>query len=433
MAIKNNCNRLDRPVTFGWNLIFGIVAIIATLGVSISIAEAFTNGSTGVDGPLDFTGFESGTIIDFDPKTFTPPFDTDGDSVYHFTTINIPEGVTVKLRANKAGFAPIRWLATGAVIINGMVDLNGTNGHAANRSLRGLSLPGPGGFHGGMGADAIMGVPATQGFGPGGGCVTDNGKGWPAGHTTIHGGTDTNCPNLTKIYGTRFLLPLVGGSGGAGSRTTHGYSAAGGGAGGGAILIASPVSITVNGKISANGGSAVDGSGASGGSGGAIRLVSKIVTGNGRLTTDGGSTWWWDSSPSSSGRTRIETLGSTFTGLISGEITSVTMMPEPILLPSSGSPVIRIASVDNLPVPSTPRGIFTPADITINKPLPVAIAIEGKNIPIDTKVTITVLNETEGPIVIESSPLAGTMDSSTATVDLKFPTGFSQIFTYAKW
>ncbi len=74
-----------------------------------------------------------------------------------------------------------------------------------------------------------------------------------------------------------------------------------------------------------------------------------------------------------------------------------------------------------------------PVDVTINNPLPVAIAIEGKNIPIDTKVTITVINETEGPVVIESSPLAGTTDSSTATVNLKFPTGFSQIFTYAKW
>ena len=119
-----------------WRLFLGIAVTVAALWATVPMAQAFVSGSTGIDGALDFTGAQPGDVIEFDPRTFIPPLDEDGDSVYHFTTITIPAGVIVRLRADKAGYAPIHWLATGAVVINGTLDLSGNNGHDA--SINGL-------------------------------------------------------------------------------------------------------------------------------------------------------------------------------------------------------------------------------------------------------------------------------------------------------
>ena len=100
---------------------------------SLTFAQ-FDSGSTGVDGALDFTGTPGGTIIDFDPSTFTPPLDGDLDSVYHFTTITIPPDVTIRFRQNSAGSLPIHWLASGPVVIDGTLDLSGEDGHAATNA-----------------------------------------------------------------------------------------------------------------------------------------------------------------------------------------------------------------------------------------------------------------------------------------------------------
>lgn len=112
-------------------------------------AQTFNSGSNGSDGPLNLT--TPGTIV-FDPKTFNPPLDPDGDNIYHFTTINIGAGVTVKLRGDIIN-GPIFWLAQGAVAIAGTVDRNGEPGYRRSTitSIAGrvLSIPGPGGYSGG--------------------------------------------------------------------------------------------------------------------------------------------------------------------------------------------------------------------------------------------------------------------------------------------
>src|SRR5688572_1021476 len=113
-----------RSARRGLRMLWLTLGMIA-LGTVAAMAQTFTSGSTGADGALDFSGTPPGTVIDFDPTTFTPALDADGDSVYHFTTITIPADVTVRLRATKAGAAPLHWLATGAVVIDGTLDLNG--------------------------------------------------------------------------------------------------------------------------------------------------------------------------------------------------------------------------------------------------------------------------------------------------------------------
>jgi len=181
-------------------------------------------------------------VVLFDPKTFTPPLNPAGDNIFNFTTINIASGVTLRLSGNNLT-GPVYLLATGAVTINGTMDLSGAPGHPAGNNLsdRIPAAAGAGGYGGGVGGrrDSVN-FPPGPGNGPGGSPVTNNGA----------GGTFT---------GSQFLIPLVGGSGGAGNIFTCGgpqLIGGGGGAGGGALLIASSASITVNGTINANGGAA---------------------------------------------------------------------------------------------------------------------------------------------------------------------------------
>ena len=157
----------------GWRRSRGMSAMLTGfLGLvlaPLTPVMAFDSGSTGADGALDFSGLPAGTVVDFDPASYNPPLDPDGDSVYHFTTITIPQGVTVRLRSDKAGAAPIHWLASGAVSIGGVLDLSGEAGHPKDPvATRTMAAPGPGGFPGGIGS-RIPDTASTAGSGPGGG------------------------------------------------------------------------------------------------------------------------------------------------------------------------------------------------------------------------------------------------------------------------
>jgi hypothetical protein len=131
-----------------------------------ALAQGFVSGSNGTDGALTFAA-AAGTVV-FDPVA--RGIDTDGDNVFHFTTIDIPAGTTVLLRADQPGLAegrPVVWLATGAVNIAGAIDLSGAQGHAWSTLPR-PSIPGAGGFGGGPGGTPSDNNP-RGGAGPGGG------------------------------------------------------------------------------------------------------------------------------------------------------------------------------------------------------------------------------------------------------------------------
>src|SRR3954468_6135885 len=92
--------------------------------------QAFTSGSTGADG-----AYSPAVSGDFDPAALG--INAAGDNVFNFTTINIPAGVTIRLRASKVRNLPVVWLATGNVTIAGTLNLNGDTGYsldAANPS-----------------------------------------------------------------------------------------------------------------------------------------------------------------------------------------------------------------------------------------------------------------------------------------------------------
>jgi hypothetical protein len=400
-----------------------VAAAILAAAVIPLAGQSFNSQSDGSDGALDFTHVEPGTTVIFDPPAFDPPLDPDGDNVFHFTTINIPEGVTVQLRATELNWAPVHWLAGGEVIIDGVINLRGENGHVANPPTMEEwrpAIPGPGGFPGGVGGNMGRGTP---GLGPGGG----------------QGGADGPFPNGFQgdhNYGNIFLLPLTGGSGGGGGRGTTGIGG-GGGAGGGAIQIASSVSITLNGTITAAGGRGspgVSGAGNNGGdgAGGAVRLMAPVISGNGTINVAGRSP------NSGQGWARLESFERLFTGNINARTTSfriVTLAPGPHLgLPTSPAPWVRVASIAGQPVAATPSGSFIVPDAVIDTTDPVEVVIEASRIPLETTVLLGFINENQSdPQAATSTPLEGTEETSTATVEVTFPPGFSRGWVRATW
>lgn len=376
--------------------------MIALVLVPFANGQTFSSTSNGSDGALSLT--TPGTVL-FDPKTFNPPLDTDGDAVYHFTTITIAAGVTVRLRGDIIN-APVVWLAQGAVQINGTIDLSGQDGFAAsNTTQRTNTIPGAGGYGGGY--PAVGANPSGAGLGPAG------------------GGAGT-CPQTFYsrpggFTGNQFLVPLVGGSGGAGS-------VAAGGAGGGAILIASSTSIGGAGSIKANGGR--ESSAAGLGAGGAIRLVAPAVSisGNLNVSEGGGQLGCFPSSGSQTGIIRIEAFQ---IGAINSTGRLYTATPFGLFLTSTGIPSLRVISIGGSPVATSPTGTFTIPDVTVNSNAALPVAIEATNVPTGTVVTLTIFSENGPDQTIQSTPLAGTLASSTATANVTLPSGFSKGFVKA--
>src|SRR6266852_2397021 len=121
---------------------------LAVVSVPLGAQNTFSSGSTGADGA--FAPTASQTII-------VPP-----SGVFNYTTVTIPVGVTITYLANPANTS-LTILATGDVLIQGIMTLNGQNGSPSGFG----GLGGPGGGRGGnAGVNFLAG---TNGDGPGGG------------------------------------------------------------------------------------------------------------------------------------------------------------------------------------------------------------------------------------------------------------------------
>jgi hypothetical protein len=241
----------------------GALAVLAAASLGV-----FNSGSDGSDGAFNP---QFSVVIDLGNAatgTWDTPSAVAGNGVYDptlwavvfkYTTIDIPAKVTVTFINHPSG-APVVWLASGNVTISGSVKLDGANGGSSSMPFS-YAEPGPGGFAGGVRLNASPSIPASAGFGPGGGGQTEDGTYW-------------------NSYGNVNILPLVGGSGGGGGYPPQ--TGTGGGAGGGAILVASSGSITLNasGTMTADGGAG----GGWTGSGGAHSTDRQFGTRTGTVT-----------------------------------------------------------------------------------------------------------------------------------------------------
>jgi hypothetical protein len=416
-----------------------LLAVCLMAGSRLTWAQ-FTSGSTGADGAYSPT--VSG---DFDPIALG--LDKSGDNVFNFTTINIPAGVTIKLRASKLRNAAVTWLATGNVTIAGTLDLSGatansldTSNAATLASTRILPEPGPGGYTGGLGSRG--GVAPQAGAGPGGG---------PAGHENasygcfggnasfIYAGYAFSSGNIGLTYGSYLLVPLYGGSGGGGGWDNSGGGNVGGigGAGGGAIRIASSTQISVTGVINANGGEAgnVTGSlaGCEGGIGsaGAIHLVAPTILGTGSLTTNSPASINGYFGQVTTGIVRFSANTNSFTGTATGLVLG------PLYLPPANStlaaPSLTITTVNGVAVPPQAAGQYLSPDVIIAAASAVNVNLAAANIPLGTIPSLRITAETGADTTITCGALAGSLAASTSTCSATFPFSISIAGVRASW
>ena len=414
----------------------GVMALVGALGAAVAPASAqyFDSGSSGADGAFSPSCAPT-------PCTVTVTLPVSG--VFHYTTVNVPFGVTVKYTRNAAN-TPVTMLATGNVTIAGTIDVSGANGGAGSTAI--LLAPnrgagGPGGFDGGAGANGLVGSTGGDGLGPGGGGggpyyqIARAGGG--GSYLTVGGqGSAGGVPGA--LYGTPTLVPLVGGSGGGGAAGGVGNSTgAGGGGGGGALIIASgtttaATTITLNGSIKATGGHGGQGCYppnavmcGGGGSGGAVRLIAHTLAGSGSVDVRGGPTLLY-TPPGGMGRIRVEFVtyaaalnlwqgGPPPTGVWSAA-------PMPALL--TNGPTLTIASVGGVSAPAMLTGSFATPDFVLpagtSNP---TVTFAGSGIPLGTTLSVVVTGQAGGVIsTATSGGLSGTVASSTASASVTIPT-----------
>ncbi len=165
-------------------------------------AQTFSSGSTGADGAF--------------APTATVTLQVPENGVFNFTTITVPAGVDITFRRNSRN-TPVTLLATGDVVINGQIFLDGQSGKQNTAGGQGAA----GGFDGGSGGSPVGTVKSGGGGnGPGGGSpgvnpgVPGGGAGFQVAGQPSAKDSDS-APGGTR-YGARSVQPLIGGSGGGG-------------------------------------------------------------------------------------------------------------------------------------------------------------------------------------------------------------------------
>ncbi|MCI0533960.1 MAG: hypothetical protein L0Z50_01910, partial [Verrucomicrobiales bacterium] len=154
-----------------------ITAIIALAALAASLspvrAAITVPGANGTDGALNIT---SNTVIDLS-QAVTGAWDSDNTAnagkgvydsakwavVFKYTDVTIAAGATVTFK-NHSTRAPVVWLVSGNVTIDGGLNLDGTGTDTSPAQAE----PGPGGFRGGM-SFYSPGVGPGSGLGVGGG------------------------------------------------------------------------------------------------------------------------------------------------------------------------------------------------------------------------------------------------------------------------
>jgi len=411
----------------------------------------FDSGSTGADG------------------AFAPSVDTvlqlPESGVLNYTTVTIPEGVTVTFKKNSRN-TPVTILATGDVTIGGVINLNG--GDASN-TIPGAG--GPGGFDGGAGG--IAKTNGNSGGGPGGGkgggavfeVHVGAGSGGGGGYLLAgsNGGTTpvdervfTGTPGAGgaggAAYGNERILPAIGGSGGGGGGGTDVYqtypacSGGGGGGGGGSLVIASSGTIVVSGNITANGGGGAHGEnltfvgypwstyyawsgGGGGGSGGSIRLLANTFSGDGILSAIGGAGglgWVQVAGTGSVGRIRIEAEAVHRTAATTPPLS----LGYPYAVIPPNMPSLKITLIGGISVPEVPAGSFSSPDVILpfNTQNPINITVTAANIPAGQTVTVTALSA-GGLSSSATGALSGTEESSSMNTSLNIALAYPFLIT----
>ncbi len=342
------------------------------------------------------------------------PFDMTAraNGIWNFTSVTVPSGVTVTFKKNAAN-APVVWLATENVQINGSVDVSG--GDATGTDVPELvGKGGPGGFDGGVGGtrfDVSNSYPGQPGQGPGGGLPG----------TQPSTDRDGKPGTFSATYGNLYLQPLIGGSGGGGASSGATSNGGAGGGGGGAILIASSKDIIVNGSIKSEGGlRSVTNSVGGNGSGGAVRLVADRVIGSGSVDVD------------TTGRIRIEGFFRALAGSTGNSIAASGAAPVATFAASAQGQLI-VSSVAGQNVAQPPTGSLTTPDVVFTQAGQITVTVTGTGIPNGTPVRLRIT--TSGGVIAlpaQGAP-AVTLSGGNATFTATVPAGTGTIQSFADY
>ncbi len=387
-----------------------ILTLLAACLLPFSALAQVNSGSDGHDGALNPT---SNLVINMADHP---------DGIYHYTSVNIPAGVTVSFIPN-AGNKPVVWLVQSSVTIAGNINLSG------NRPTAGAGAAGgPGGYRGGVAISNPSPAGVGQGPGGGNGSIPYQNPGWSlyggnASFATVGGQKTTGGATQAAagdVYGNIFLLPLVGGSGGGGGVSDGGCG------GGGAFLIAASSEIVFSGGQIIAQGAGVDGGGAAysagAGSGGSVRLVSQTIRGTGSINVMGGYQYW-ASNTAGEGRVRLDAMENSLVGGVSGQVTRGF---QPIIIPPANQAVsLAIQSVGGVAVAASPTGQLTTPDVVVpaNQQNPIPIVVRCTNIPLNTEIIVDVKPANGATVRAVALNTAGTQASSTATVQVNMPRG----------
>jgi len=328
--------------------------------------------------------------------------------VFKYSSVTIRTNVTVRFR-NHAANPPVVWLVDGDVTIAGTVDLSGQVGRD-----RRPAVSGPGGFSGGVPADSVD-LEGGPGLGPGG--ATPTGSPWSASNRSTSGSYGPNfrsalSPYAGTAYGNAQILPLIGGSGGAGT-FFDGHLRPAAGAGGGALLIVAKGRIVINGQVLANGGGGTSlGGAAAGGSGGAVRLVADSISGVGIVSAQGGSAGSGSHMDGGPGRIRLEADNPAASGLRI-EPATLAVRPEADAVtgiriwPPANAPQARIVSINGVAVPTVPTGSMEgAADLALPNSGNAVVVIETTNFSPSGSVKIRVTPRRGAAFELDARPLS---------------------------
>lgn len=438
------------------------LVLLATSAASAELTIPGSDGSDGAFNPTENTIINLGQAAQASWNTSSPQqgqgvFDPAVRAVvFKYASVTIPAGVTVTF-LNHPSNAPVVWLVQGTVDIAGTLSVNGTDGYDYGQTARNAS-GGPGGFYGGRGRDDGSDTRAAGG-GPGGGSLANDVNGAGGSHATAGGGASG------PTYGRASLLPLIGGSGGAGAsglqwqfESQYFVHGAGGGGGGGALLIAcnTVVRLRSTGQLTANGGrggrtpsyaygvygwhdTAPKGTGG-GGAGGGIRVVADSIQ------LDGGTTLTALSGVGS----YVGTQGSSQPGGYDGGLgrirleynqlavdTAAVITPAPstgepgALWPDSSTPWVRAVSLNSMAINPNPSGglMYPCIDLVGTFSTASTLVLQSGNIPDTAIMTVRVTSVIGDAVTVEATNVGPNQWQATITV----PFGVVSIQARAQW
>lgn len=355
--------------------------------------------------------------------------------VFKYTTVNVPSGVTITFGMHPSG-APVAWLATGDVTINGRVDLDGEDAVPGNPPIIPYyTRPGPGGFEGAQ-AGHSGAVAGSFGLGPGSSPTNPSNVGAAASHASVGGG----CTGGTGlIYGNSSGMPLLGGSGG---NVDPEEIEASGGAGGGAILIAAPVQVTLGavGSVTAQGGSfffincnAPIRAGS--GSGGTIRMRAATVSlaAGSQIIGKGGDGCGGacGSANGGDGWVRIEASTVMNNGTING---NQSFPGAPSVVFPAAPPQLYVTAVCGQSAPADPMWGIKTADIDLNTASACTVNIAGTGMPVGSIIVVRAIPARGNVISVNSTPMVDAGGGlRTATASVTFPAGRAELQLRANW